>query len=463
MIDKKEAKKIYQQGEIAVVEYLMKISHEAEAAQAKVAELEARIKEIEIQKTPPAFVKGSNRKKRLKKRGRKKGHEGSGRKKPEKIDNTNEWDIKHCPHCKSKLSGITETYSRYVEDIEFSNSIVTEEIIHRRYCKKCGKTITPAMTDALPNSRIGIKTLMTTAWLHYFIGVSLNKIVLIFSITHYLKITNGYLINAWNKLSQILIFYYNQLQEQLQQSVYVHIDETGWKIYGKTAWLWSFSTDKIVYFTINQTRGSTVLFSVLGECFNGIIISDFWSAYNKITALAKQKCLVHLLREVKRISKYSTGSEWLEFSKKLKRLLQDAIRLSLAKDSLSNKTFESRKKRLYRRLKTLYSKSYEDKNAKRIASRWLKKYENELFVFIDYDIPKDNNSAEQIIRNGVLMRKISFGNQSLKGAELASVFLSIFATLKKNDINPIEFLIKSIKHYIEFGCLIDLPFLTSKN
>lgn len=463
MIDENDAKKIYQQGETAVIEYLRKITGEYEAAKVRIAELEAKIKEYDNQKTPPPFVKKNTVCRRLKKRGRKKGHEGSGRKKPDKIDNVKEWNIKHCPHCKSKLSGITETYSRHVEDIDFSNSVVTEEIIHRRYCKKCGKTITPAMTDALPHSRIGIKTLLTTAWLHYFIGVSLNKIVSIFSITHYLKITNGYLISSWNKLSQILIFYYNQLQNQIQQSVYVHIDETGWRIYGKTAWLWSFSTDKIVYFTINQTRGSTVLFSVLGECFNGVIISDFWSAYNKITALAKQKCLIHLFREVKRISKYSDNIEWVSFAKKLKRLFQDAIRLSLSKETLNQVCFESRKKRLYCRLRTLYSKSYSDKNAKRISDRWLKKYENELFVFIDYDIPKDNNSAEQIIRNGVLMRKISFGNQSIKGAELAAIFLSIFATLKKNNINPIDFLINSIKHYIEFGVLIDLPFLTSKN
>ena len=87
------------------------------------------------------------------------------------------------------------------------------------------------------------------------------------------------------------------------------------KICGKTAWVWNFSTDKLAYFVINRTRGSTILFSVLGECFKGIIISDFWSAYNKISTLAKQKCLVHSFREVRRISKYSTNTEWIEFAK----------------------------------------------------------------------------------------------------------------------------------------------------
>jgi len=91
------------------------------------------------------------------------------------------------------------------------------------------------MPDALPNSRIGIKTLVTTAWLHYFIGVSLNKIVSIFAITHFLKITNGYLISFWYKLAEILIIYYNQIQEELKKTIYVHIDETGRRICGKAA------------------------------------------------------------------------------------------------------------------------------------------------------------------------------------------------------------------------------------
>jgi len=146
----------------------------------------------------------------------------------------------------------------------------------------------------------------------------------------------------------------------------------------------------------------------------------------------------------------------------LKRLFADAIRLLLAKESLNAMSFESRIKCLHSRLKKFYSVSYSDKNANYIAKRWLKKYENELFVFIDYNIPKDNNTSEQDIRNGVIMRKISFGNQSEKGAKLLSVFLTIFVSLKKNKINPIDFLIGSVKEYIKIGNLQPLPFLTSE-
>lgn len=97
-------------------------------------------------------------------------------------------------------------------------------------------------------------------------------------------------------------------------------------------------------------------------------------AYNKISAFANQEYLIHLFREVKRISKYFDSIEWISFAKKLKRLFHDAIRLSLSKESINPSRFESRKKRLYWRLGKLYPKSYSDKNAKRISKRWLQKY-----------------------------------------------------------------------------------------
>ncbi|MFM1802924.1 MAG: hypothetical protein RJA81_2276, partial [Planctomycetota bacterium] len=33
----------------------------------------------------------------------------------------------------------------------------------------------------------------------------------------------------------------------------------------------------------------------------GVLITDFWNAYNAVTSVAKQRCLPHLLRDLKRI------------------------------------------------------------------------------------------------------------------------------------------------------------------
>jgi hypothetical protein len=45
------------------------------------------------------------------------------------------------------------------------------------------------------------------------------------------------------------------------------------------------------------TRSSKEVESLLGKDFEGILSSDFWSAYNPQSAALKQKCLAHIGRE----------------------------------------------------------------------------------------------------------------------------------------------------------------------
>ena len=68
-------------------------------------------------------------------------------------------------------------------------------------------------------------------------------------------------------------------------------------------------------------RGQKQVENVLGENFNGVIISDFLSAYNKIKSL-KQRCLVHLLRLIKKWLKYfNTNRKIYKYLHKLKKLI----------------------------------------------------------------------------------------------------------------------------------------------
>ena len=63
--------------------------------------------------------------------------------------------------------------------------------------------------------------------------------------------------------------------------------------------------------------------------FAGVLVTDFWSAYNAVVCARKQKCLPHLLRDIKRTQHYhKPGGDWPAFSKQLRRLIRDSLRLS---------------------------------------------------------------------------------------------------------------------------------------
>ena len=108
----------------------------------------------------------------------------------------------------------------------------------------------------------------------------------------------------------------------------MHIDETGWRQSGGPRWLWCFTNKTLCYYIIVKTRGSKEALKILGEAFQGIIVSDFWKAYNLVKALAKQKRFFHLFSEFKKVSARNYSEEWKLFQKTLTRLPDNHVRTS---------------------------------------------------------------------------------------------------------------------------------------
>jgi hypothetical protein len=121
----------------------------------------------------------------------------------------------------------------------------------------------------------------------------------------------------------------------------LHVDETGWRVAGKTVWLWCFATNDAVYFMIDRARGSPALKKFFIQEFAGHLVSDFWGAYNKVACARRQMCLAHLLRDFLTVEQYKRPSdEWPAFAKKIRRLIHDAIRpaVIIRKNSYCNRS-----------------------------------------------------------------------------------------------------------------------------
>ena len=90
---------------------------------------------------------------------------------------------------------------------------------------------------------------------------------------------------------------YSQLQQAIRDSPVVHGDETGWRQDGHNGYLWSFSTPRVRYLLYRPSRAGAVVEEVLGEEFDGVLVSDFYGAYNVYQG-PHQRCWVHLLRAI---------------------------------------------------------------------------------------------------------------------------------------------------------------------
>jgi len=427
-------------------------------------ELSARLAGQSTAASPPSTPSGMippyekpTTPKRSKKPGAKPGHPGSRRPAPPEITHHKKHPpLEQCPHCGSAVAAPSERRFRLIEDVAETQPEVTEHDIPRHWCPTCRKLVEPLVPDAMPGATFGHRLVALTAWLHYGVGATLSQVCAV--LNHHLrfKASQGGLVNAWQGLAAILETWYDAIGEQAKASGVLHADETGWRVSGKTHWLWCFTTRNATYYMIDRSRGSPALSKFFTAAFDGVLVTDFWAAYGAVNCTLRQACLPHLFRELDKTDERDSSPAWAPFSKKLKRLLHDAIRLGKL-DAVSPERFASRRTRLTKRLGALLDTPSGNKNVKRLLKR-LRRYRDALFTFLDHpDVPSDNNHAEREIRPAVVMRKNSLCNRSANGAHTQSVLMSVYRTLKMRGLDPLETMVKSLRTYVRTGQLPPLP------
>lgn len=404
----------------------------------------------------PLYKKPNRESRRRKKPGAKKGHAGKRRAMPERIDEVKEHELETCPCCGEALGAAFEERERVTEDIPEVKSVVTKHVIKRYRCKSCGKTVEPKVTEALSRAALGNKVLALTAWLHYGLGTTLSQIIAVLDTHLSFKISQGGLIEMWHRLAKVLDEWYEQIALEARSSAVLHADETGWRVNGKTHWLWCFTSKILTCYFINKSRGSPALLEFMGETFSGCLVTDFWAAYNRIACESRQYCLAHLFREIDKVDERNDSDEWKAFRKKLMRLLNDAMRLDKA-DEIDDEKWETRYARLLDRLSGICSEHRDDPDVRRLTKR-LHRHADGLFTFLlDENIDHTNNHAEREIRPAVVMRKVIQQNRSNKGAHTQEVLMSVYRTLKLRGHDPVKTVVDALSIYLETGKLPDLP------
>lgn len=394
---------------------------------------------------------------RAKAPGAKPGHAGVRRPAPERLTRRVEHSpLAACPDCGSPLGEPVERRSRLVEDIPEVVPEVTEHVVPRQWCRQCGKIVEPPVPDALPKAVFGHRLVALTAWLHYGLGTTLSQIVGVLNYHLRFPVSPGGLADAWRRLADLLRAWYDAIGDQVKAAGVLHADETGWRVRGRTAWLWCFTAPGATFYMIHPSRGSPALDAFFTETFDGVLVADFWAAYNAVICGDRQGCLTHLLRELVKADGEDFSEAWRAFSKKLKRLLHDGIRLK-RRDDLDEAALDSRRVRIDRRLTEIVETSSDNPNVRRLLKR-LRRHRDDLFTFLDYDdVPPDNNRAEREIRPAVIIRKNSQGNRSENGANVQAILMSVYRTLQARRLDPLDTIVQALRQYVRSGELPPLP------
>ena len=449
-LTEEKARALYAQGEEAVIFALLQLNALARQKQAG-AGVDPATPSSQI----PVYKKPTG-KKRKAKRGQKKGHKGACRKPPLKIDRFVEHRLECCPDCGGAVGPARATRTRVIEDIQQAEVETTEHTIHAHYCPRCKKRVEAKVLDALPKSTLGTRALALSAWLHYGLGQTISQVAALFDSLFHFEVSAGGLSQQWARLAVILLAWYEQIAEQARASAVLHADETGWRVEGQTHWLWCFVTPTLSYYVIDRTRGSPVVNGFLGDCYQGTLITDFYSAYNKVTANKRQVCMVHLLRELAKVTERNESDEWISYWRTLRRVLKDALRLARRADREAP-DYASKRARIHQRLDCIVAADHADPDCKRLNKR-LTKHREDLFTFLDDPrVAPDNNRAEREMRPAVIARKNSYQNASPNGARTQAVLMTVYRTLKLRGHDPLQTIADALAAYIATGKLPPLP------
>jgi len=401
--------------------------------------------------------------KRKGKPGARPGHPGVRRSAPERIDRREEHRAEVCPDCGGPLQRCRRKRTRTVEDLLADlKTEVVEHTLHRDYCPACRKHVEPRVPDALPKATLGNNLVALTGWLHYGVGVTTEQVRELVGIHLHTHLSAGGLISCWHRLAEVLTPWYDQIADAARASAVLNADETGWRVNGRTAWLWCFASRDACCYLIDRSRGTPVLEKFFLDAFDGVLVHDFWAAYDHVLAEDHQCCLAHLLRELERVDLTNGSPAWKAFAKKLRRLIRDGIRLRKRAD-FDPLRYGGLIRRIDRRLMELArgegqpSGRWGDADARRLAKRLLKHCDG-LFTFLDHpEVPYDNNGGERMIRPAVIIRKNSQSNRSYKGAATQAILMSVCRTLKLRNRDPVAAVADALRTYLISGKLPPLP------
>jgi len=389
--------------------------------------LEKRVEELEDfvkEKKKPSFVK-EDIKEEPKQSGQKEGHIGYSRHVPERIDYIKKHNPNKCPDCGRDLSGIQEIRERVITDIEVKIAN-TKHIIYRKYCYHCGKIVEEPILEALPNARFSLRLMLFVMFMKLGIRIPSNKIIDFFEVIG-LKISDGEIYCILNQLKDAFGDYYKELVRKMHEASNKHIDETSWRNNGINNWLWIFINKEVALYVIQKQRSSAVPKAVLGNQKNKFITTDRFSAYNKLveaTGCLQQVCWTHLLRNSKDLAKHYGEAKYIH--KRMKFIFRKA------KEGIE-------KEKLLEWIDLISNRRYHGTEVPKFVKSVCKKHRKDLFRFVDNPkVEATNNLAERGLRHAVVMRKISGGSRSNKGAETTAKLLSVMQTIKMQEGNIID-------------------------
>jgi transposase len=344
-----------------------------------------------------------------------------------------------CPHCGGDVD-----HERHAEqfqvDLPDMRPTVTRFKVAVGRCRSCGHRVQgrhrEQASDALgaAASQVGPVAKGWAAWLHYGLGLSFAKCARLLARLG-INVTAGALCSAAQSTGTDLVAVQAQIVRRINDSPMVVMDETGWRVGGRSAWVWVAATTDATAYDVADGRGFEQATDLVDEDYHGVIVRDGWAAYRKYTMAAHQTCTAHLLRRCDELIADLPG--WARGTpRQVKDLLFDALAARHLDDTGRVAAIID----LTERVELLADQAHPHDECRKLVAHLVNE-RDALFTFVALPgIDATNWRAEQAIRPAVVNRKVWGGNRTWRGAATQGRMMSVLRTAAQQGVDAIDYL-----------------------
>jgi len=380
-----------------------------------------------------------------KKSGGQKGHPGKTLSRTDTPDATVDHFPETCPGCGGPLNEAMATghTARQVFDLpEPRPLIVTEHRAHACRCAKCGAETRAAFPeDVTAPVQYGPRIASIVVYLLHFQFLPEKRLAMLMADLFGVHLVTATIAGMSQSCATRFQSFVAAVRDHVAAAPVKHMDETGFRVGGKTQWLHIASTIWLTFYRVSPKRGS-LLENVLG-----IVVHDHWKPYYTLKGVLHALCNAHHLRELKALVEI----EKEDWARKMQRLLRRACHAT----NLAREQGVTLSPRLISLIERCYDAillegfAFHDaqpglisnarkrlgRKPRRVGHNLLRRLhtrKHDVLRFLsDPDVPFTNNLAERDGRMMKLRQKISGGFRSMDGAGDFSIIRSLISTARK--------------------------------
>ena len=388
--------------------------------------------------------------------GGQKGHKGETLRQVAEPDHTIDHYPDACPACGSALTVAMSTGygARQVFDLPEPQPLaVTEHRAHACRCRHCGERVRARFPDGVTAPvQYGPRLAATVVYLLHYQLLPEDRLAEAMADLFGVRLVAATVARMSRTCAERAQGFADAACALVKAAAVKHLDETGFRIGGKTQWLHVACTLWLVFYRVSPKRGSLL------EGVTGIVVHDHWKPYYTMEGVLHALCNAHHLRELQALVEIEK-EDWArrmqrhlrrachaanlarQRGRPLKPALVALVRRRYDAIAAAGMAFHAAQPPLAPNPATGTAKRRgrpQRRTGHNLLLRLTLRKDDVLRFLTDPAVPFTNNEAERDGRMMKVRQKISGGFRSQNGASDFAVIRSLIATAKKQGWNVLN-------------------------